>query len=1229
MNDTVFDKIEQTFPAKSNLGKVSTWFAKDTLKSIISYSKEYSDIAANRMQPKSKRVSIQDAPLDIILEPNTFTEVFGLADNLSLYLNKPEGNIIPNYNAFFTLGNATEVDLNIESGLDYNLFWAHRDLVQPYSEYALYVNGNLGWLYNRPVIIFECVYHTTFSNEEVVLLGENSKTDSAADKKKRVVVNGVNVGDVKSYRFTNPGDNIVHFIFYEMPPLISLFEEVTNIKSVKFYTPEEINNVDISYLIYGNTSIEDLQIGRDSIWKIGNAYCAFDEISYIREDVVNKFLKNTTTSTVTPDVRSMFSMNYLLDCIELPNWDCEPACIIGDGNVRPSQIIFKNARMPLIKGGATVSEGSSYPKYACEDPKIRVVSLDKGQLPYKNLTFYSEDIIVASYTLEEALALTELPAEPAHSDYLTFNGWGITLEELKEKLQTYHYYNVIARYTNNRDYHFFDISLSDTSLSINFLSAVSGVEIDWGDGSEIEITNGSSSTIKHTYPYVFGRWDIKIYPKGNVLDGLSFSTSKGTSYSTSFTVHDKARFYGKGYYASSLGFEAYDVTKPTVTYTLPNGSQFVGTDTNLFDDSIYNYKNNYFYYAPEESETFDINVNFTSEEGTIPKVYNYKINRAEYINGVKKVAYASHILPEDTVTVSIGSYSDYFETPIRAMVIPATVTDISIKSNYLEAIILPENITFDTTNCPNINFIDNYSNTNITLNTEGIRSACLTTTTDTLEVNNYTRLKYFNTNSSNLQTLSVGNCYRLLEIPEIEGITNINISNCHSLKTFDVLPSYASCTVNDCYGLETINLYEGIEVIPYKFKNNFNLKSIKLPDSLKTIGAEAFMDCGIEELNFPQSLNTIGAYAFAFNKLKKLNIPDNVTTLGEEAFNCNFNLKEVILPDSIEHIPDRCFGDCYLENIVLPIGVKTIGYSAFESFFGQKVEIKDLSNWCNIEFADLLFHISDLYLNGELLTDVVIPDDVTYLREDLHFGDSCKSVTIGAGVQYIESKHISKCDNLYVSPENTKFDSRNDCNAIIATSANSLYVGCKNTIIPEDIENIAVKAFYHAGQLITIDIPESVTQVGQNAFFNQHLTGGEGITTAWDYAFYSCDVNNLNMSNLQSCRPHAFDDVECKELNLASITAIPDYTFYNAEIDKLILGENTNSIGNYAFDNCKMKELVCLAKQAPTLSNNAFESTSAKGLKCTLYYPKGSDYSTWINALTYTDGTTTWTFIEI
>ena len=120
------------------------------------------------------------------------------------------------------------------------------------------------------------------------------------------------------------------------------------------------------------------------------------------------------------------------------------------------------------------------------------------------------------------------------------------------------------------------------------------------------------------------------------------------------------------------------------------------------------------------------------------------------------------------------------------------------------------------------------------------------------------------------------------------------------------------------------------------------------------------------------------------------------------------------------------------------------------------------------------------------LTSVTIPNSVTsigYWAFDYCF--SLTSITIPSSVTSIDGSILSGCNNLtsiVVEEGNPKYDSRNNCNAIIETSTNKLIAGCKNTTIPNSVTSIGEQAFFNLSSLTEITIPSRVTNIGDGAF---------------------------------------------------------------------------------------------------------------------------------------------------
>lgn len=105
------------------------------------------------------------------------------------------------------------------------------------------------------------------------------------------------------------------------------------------------------------------------------------------------------------------------------------------------------------------------------------------------------------------------------------------------------------------------------------------------------------------------------------------------------------------------------------------------------------------------------------------------------------------------------------------------------------------------------------------------------------------------------------------------------------------------------------------------------------------------------------------------------------------------------------------------------------------------------------------------------------------------------------------------CTNLAsiaVEKENVKYDSRDNCNAVIETESNTLIIGCMNTVIPNSVAKIGKLAFCDCTGLTSIAIPKSVTNIEYGGFNNcSGLTSiiceASTPSNCGDYSFYEVD----------------------------------------------------------------------------------------------------------------------------
>ena len=204
-----------------------------------------------------------------------------------------------------------------------------------------------------------------------------------------------------------------------------------------------------------------------------------------------------------------------------------------------------------------------------------------------------------------------------------------------------------------------------------------------------------------------------------------------------------------------------------------------------------------------------------------------------------------------------------------------------------------------------------------------------------------------------------------------------------------------------------------------------------------------------------------------------------VTSLGT-VFKDNTDItsfNELVYFTELSDIASHAFDGCTnLSSVMLPNNIIIIGNYAF----------RGCSSLVSVTLSDQLVRImNNAFVNCSALSHIDIPSTVTYIGSSFGGCSSLSSIVIPASVNTIVVGAFNNCyslQSIVVEPENTVYDSRNACNAIIKTETNELVIGCDNTEIPDDVVTIGANAFYGRSQMTTIVLPASVTSIGSTAF---------------------------------------------------------------------------------------------------------------------------------------------------
>lgn len=412
-------------------------------------------------------------------------------------------------------------------------------------------------------------------------------------------------------------------------------------------------------------------------------------------------------------------------------------------------------------------------------------------------------------------------------------------------------------------------------------------------------------------------------------------------------------------------------------------------------------------------------------------------------------------------------------------------------------------------------------------------------------------------------------CTNLTNITIPNSVTSIGssaFSDCTDLTDIiipDSVTSIGSGAFARCSDLKNVRLSDSMEKIEEgTFRGCHNLTNIIVSNKLSSIESSAFSGCrALTNITIPNTVTSIEDSAFMYcSGLTNIIIPNSVTNIGGEAFKGCDGLREITIPDSVTSIGDSAFADCgLLKNIFVDINNKN---------YASKDGVLYTGN-----FSELLY-----YPTQNSTENLVLPEGLKKISDNALSNNYCvTSLFIPSTVEEIGTNIIRKdsVESIVISSLNKKYDSRNDCNAIIETATNTLIVGCKNTIIPNGVTSIGEKAFYDCRHLTNVTIPNGVTCIGNSAFFScsnlVNITIPDSVTTIGEKAFQGTNLTAVALSNnITSIGKCAFAQTDLTNITIPDgITNIVGYTFMSCNsLTNITIGSGVTYIDKEAFNEC-------------------------------------------------------------
>ena len=332
------------------------------------------------------------------------------------------------------------------------------------------------------------------------------------------------------------------------------------------------------------------------------------------------------------------------------------------------------------------------------------------------------------------------------------------------------------------------------------------------------------------------------------------------------------------------------------------------------------------------------------------------------------------------------------------------------------------------------------------------------------------------------------------------------------------------------------------------------IKTLELPETVTSIGEYAFYNCrSLNSINIPSQVTEIPAYAFYYCNLSSIDL-QNVTSIGGYAFYCCSSFTSIDLQN-----------------------VTSIGQSAF--FNSWKLTSIDLTNIKKLG--------SSAFQDCSSVTDISLPRDIS----DVEFGwkpfEGCTSLPVINDVRYADTYLIEFMNDK--SSYSVKDGTQVIGGYAFGEEGNESVV---SVTLPNTIVKIDGGAFSYCSALASVNIPEGVKVIEDNAFMDSGIKNvvlPESLIYLGGTVFSGTALESIVFPN--------------------SLTEIPGHVcYYCPNLTSVTLGNKVTHIYPNAFTGCANLTSITLPETITYIGNGALESSNLKTIYCKATTPPAVYY---------------------
>lgn len=457
-------------------------------------------------------------------------------------------------------------------------------------------------------------------------------------------------------------------------------------------------------------------------------------------------------------------------------------------------------------------------------------------------------------------------------------------------------------------------------------------------------------------------------------------------------------------------------------------------------------------------------------------------------------------------------------------------------------------------------------------------------------------------NVSEIQVAAFDDCSNLTAIHIPAGVDKIALgvfmgcSNLNSITIDSANRSYESPgNANAIIDKGTMTLLEGSNntVIPEgvkriwqnAFAERIHLKSITIPASVTSIVRMPFSDCdSLEEIKvdadnaiFDSRNNCNAIIESATNTLiagcGKTVIPEGIETIGDSAFERVKTLTHVTIPKSVTEIRGYAFERCEnLSTVNLQKGIQTIGYGAFTECVG---------------LTNLIF----CGTKADWQAVTIDEDGREELESVLKYHELVKKEKVPATCGKDGSEEYwtcSICDQVYLSADMTQNPQELTAPIAIPATGNHSW---DNGVVTEKATTAKEGIKTYTCTVCKATKTEKIAKLKPTNNNSSTVKKGTKVTIkGYKYTVKnSSEVTFTGVKNKKASKISIPTTVKIKNKKY-KVTAMSEKSLKGVKAKTIIVGNNVQTIGNSAMENCKQLTKVTLGKNVKKIGKNVFKS---------------------------------------